>query len=275
MKNKGKTLSVFNTSIKKDALNSSDGIGSVVVSGSGSAGLSSYLPISEWNKAFEIRVDEEGEYYLFGKLPFALQSGITMYVDGKDLDLPSIYDGLPIDSSTIYWEETVHEDGTVSKILKTKGYATIGSLENVGEWADAIPENDRVMVQKAGSNLWQGLDVSEIGSASFENISVTGTGNAFTSFTTSDDKKNLILVKGNTFLTLGGDAQTVTGKKDFTSGGLFVNGNQIVYDGSWKLEGDLIVNGTIKASDGSGVVMFRDAVPDASEMEENVLYVIG
>ena len=50
-----------------------------------------------------------------------------------------------------------------------------------------------------------------------------------------------------TFVTLTTE-QTISGKKNFTTGGLFVNGNQIVYNSSkgyWKLDGDLLVTGGI------------------------------
>lgn len=50
-----------------------------------------------------------------------------------------------------------------------------------------------------------------------------------------------------TFVTLTTE-QTISGKKNFTTGGLFVNGNQIVYNSSkgyWKLDGDLLITGGI------------------------------
>ena len=63
---------------------------------------------------WELR-EHNGIQYLYSRLPVVTQYGVTMYADVNHLDLPSIYDGLPIDGDTIYWEET--ENG---RILKSK-----------------------------------------------------------------------------------------------------------------------------------------------------------
>lgn len=265
---------------------------------SASVDLSLYLKKEVWDDAFELKETEDGVPYLFGKLPVLLQYGLTMYADPNNVGVPSLFDGIPIDNSTIYWEETTNADGSVTRVLKAKGVGGEG------------------------------------GSADFGNVLESGTGNAFTSFSISEDGKELTLVKGETFVKqtdfnalsekltdflegsdtdniinkwkeleafLGGmtesdelatilatkwtkdDAkianwdtafewgdhskagystktyvdetfvtlkteQTITGKKDFTTGGLFVNGSQIVYDsvnGYWKLDGDLLVTGAV------------------------------
>lgn len=64
----------------------------------------------------------------------------------------------------------------------------------------------------------------------------------------NEDEKILTLRKGIEFVTVDGDPQTITSKKNFTSGGLFVNGNQIVYDsakGYWIFDGDMLVTGGV------------------------------
>lgn len=63
---------------------------------------------------WELR-EHNGIQYLYSRLPVVTQYDVTMYADVNHLDLPSIYDGLPIDGDTIYWEET--ENG---RILKSK-----------------------------------------------------------------------------------------------------------------------------------------------------------
>lgn len=150
---------------------------------------------------WELMTDENGNKYIFTKYHLVTQLGLTMYSGEDGLNLPSIYDGLPIDSQTIYWEDIKDGNGVViGKILKAKtGGGTLGSLTNVGEWADSVADVDRIMVQKKGSDTWEAMDVSGIGSASFENISESGEGNAYTSFELSEDKKFLTLVKGETF----------------------------------------------------------------------------
>ena len=73
---------------------------------------------------------ESGEKYLFTDFNVVTQKGITSYTDGTLLDLPGIYNGLPIDNQTLYWEEIKEEVGTdeegepiykTTKVLKAKG----------------------------------------------------------------------------------------------------------------------------------------------------------
>ena len=268
--------------------------------------------------------------WIEAKSHMGVQGGVTMYVDNGKLDLPNIYDGLRIDGESLYWEEVKDEEGNViDKVLKAKAddfKGTLGSLTNVGEWADAAATDDRIMVQKKGSSQWDALSLEELGSASFENVKESGEGNAYTAIELSEDKKTLTLKKGETFTKksdfdtlstkvtdflegsdtdgiinkwrelesflsnmeqsddlaeiLSGKAdkgttledygitdaytkrevdsalkdyvtidgkETITGEKNFT-GGLNVNGSQIVYDKDnkyWKLDGDLLVTGAV------------------------------
>lgn len=89
----------------------------------------------------------------------------------------------------------------------------------------------------------------------------------------------------DTFVTLK-TKQTITGKKNFTTGGLFVNGKQIHYDATnkyWKLEGDLLVTGGVSMySDDTGFIpsTIMDAVVvDGTSIRKNpttgALEVIG
>lgn len=71
--------------------------------------LSEYLKKQVWDTAWELRTTEEGESYIFCKLPFISQYGITQYADGGNIDLPSLYEGIPVDGTTI----TKREDGTL------------------------------------------------------------------------------------------------------------------------------------------------------------------
>ena len=54
-----------------------------------------------------------------------LTGGITMYADDGTLNLPSIYDGLPIDGTTIYWDT----DAAGNRVLKAVGGG--GTAESV------------------------------------------------------------------------------------------------------------------------------------------------
>lgn len=194
---------------------------------------------------------ESGEKYLFTEFNVATQKEITSYVDGKMLDLPSIYDGLPIDGQTLKWKEVTNEDGSVTRVLESVGGGT-------GE-----------------------------GNGTISSIEINGTGNSITSVTLSEDKTGLIFTKDKNFIdseylqenylnkteisnnyynkgyidenfitkdgasglfvTLDKTPQDINGVKNFI-GELQVNGNSIVYnsvEGYWMLDGDLLVTGDI------------------------------
>ena len=216
--------------------------------------------------------------YIKAKYDFAVVGGVTMYATDKDLDIPSIYDGLPLDNDTIYWEEIKDEEGNViGKRIKTRGGSgeggitptLLGDLTNVGAWANGIATEDRIMVQRKDSASWVALNLSEIGggSADFSNVLSSGNGNAFTSFVLSEDKNTLTFVKGQTFA-----LQTELDKKWTTDSAKIASWNtaygwgdhskagylkkEVIYDesiGCWKLDGDLLVTGgiTMFANDGT------------------------
>lgn len=169
---------------------------------------------------------EKNCFVLHGNL--ATTGGIVMYADAGDINIDDIYDGLPIDRDTIYWENGV---------LKSKG-----------------------------------------GTGGIEDIIKNGNGNSLTDVQLSTDKKTLIFYKNKDFAELKHvqdnfvskdwiekelkkyvtlrTEQEIYGKKNFTTGGLFVNNGQIIHNdssGYWKLEGDLIVTGgiTMYANDSS------------------------
>ncbi len=127
------------------------------------------LDKSIWDSAWEIREDESSnQKYIFGKLPVVTQYGITMYADGDELDLPSIYAGLPIDGTTIGWV-----DGRLSVIGGgTGGSTTLGGLTNVGSWADVAAPEDRVLFQAKDSTQWSSKLLSELVGSSISGIKV-------------------------------------------------------------------------------------------------------
>lgn len=140
--------------------------------GSGTGGVytgNDKLDKSIWDSVWEIREDESTKQkYIFGKLPVVTQYGITMYADGDELDLPSIYDGLPIDGTTIGWA-----DGKLSYIGGgTGGSTTLGGLTNVGSWADVAAPEDRVLFQAKDSTQWSSKLLSELVGSSISGIKV-------------------------------------------------------------------------------------------------------
>lgn len=108
---------------------------------------------------WQLKETENGEKYIFSAFDVATQKGITMYANGGMLDLPSIYDGLPLDNKTIWFNPE-------TKLIEVIGYSSEGD---------------------------------EGGFADFSNVMESGTGNAYTSFVLSEDGKGLTFVKGETF----------------------------------------------------------------------------
>lgn len=100
-----------------------------------SANLSAYLLKEVWDKCWEIRTTDQGEEYLFGKLPVGLQFDLASFVDGGLVDLPTLYDGLPIDGQTLKWKEVTNEDGSVTRVLESVGGSGGGTAEKV-TWAN-------------------------------------------------------------------------------------------------------------------------------------------
>lgn len=247
MKDRSKVLAVINTGKRRES--SELPTAQIIKGGSGGSTPSGiYLLKSIWDKCWEIKTTEQGEEYIFGKLPVILQSGLTSFADGGKVDLPSLYDGLVIDNETIIWdevtEEVTDEEGNVTtkvvKVLKAKG--------------------------------------SGIGEGTIKDIVVNGNGNALTAVGLSADKTGLVFTKGMTFaektyvdsnfytktyiddkfVTLD-TYQSISGGKNFT-GGLFVNGGEIKYNGSyWQLDGDLLVTG--------GITAFADRYDQTSIMD--------
>lgn len=161
MKDKSKRLTVVNTG-KRPEPQSNEKQGAVLVKGSGMpVNMSDYLLKSIWEKVFEVRTTEDGLEYLFCKVNWVSQYGITSYTDGDELDLPGIYDGLPIDGNTLYW---VTDENGKKVMLKAKGG---GSGEGGGTLYD---------------------------------ITIEGGGNAFTDAELSDDGSSIVFTKGLTFV---------------------------------------------------------------------------
>lgn len=119
---------------------------------------------------WQLKEDTSGKKYIWSEFHVVTQQGMTSYADNITFNIPSIYDGLPIDNQTLYWEETTVEDGTVSKVLKAAGgsgsgtgsgggsisYALSWSGYSNGSWDGSsaktieIPNNTNQLVNGAG-----------------------------------------------------------------------------------------------------------------------------
>lgn len=187
--------------------------------------------------------------YIDGNL--VVKGGLTMFAGSSDLDLPNIYEGLPIDNVTIYWEQ--NEDGEY--VLKSAASSEGGGTVDKIDWQKVYNKPEWITDSKP---IYQ-----------YSEIKNTPDLTVYATTTSLNDLTNIVSNKADKATTLAGygitDAYTktkidellndyvtlntyqiITGKKDFTTGGLFINGKQIHYNTSgkyWKLEGDLLITG--------------------------------
>ena len=94
---------------------------------------------------WELR-EHNGQQYIYSKLPVVTQYGITIYGDNGDIDLPSLYAGLPIDNQTIYWDNGVLkslgggggeglDEEALRNYLLINGYVTRDELPSLNGYA--------------------------------------------------------------------------------------------------------------------------------------------
>lgn len=81
--------------------------------------------------------------YIKAKYDFAVVGGVSMYTTDKDLDIPSIYDGLPIDMDTLYWVLDENGKKLYLKANGGEGNGSFGDIETLGE-GNAITKVDVV-----------------------------------------------------------------------------------------------------------------------------------
>lgn len=187
------------------------------------------LAASDWVTiaGVKLRKLEDGALMLEGNL--ALTGGLTTYAsDG--VSFPSIYDGLPIDNDTIYWQEV---EG--SKVLKAKE-GSGSSFDKSAMWT-ALAGSTTEQINKShlttaltgyATESWvsgknyavKATTLAGYGITDGINaVSVTGTGNAVTAASISGH--TLTLTKGSTFSLSGHKhawADITSGKPSTLSG---------------------------------------------------------
>lgn len=237
-----------------------------------------------WDRNLEERVDDNGKEYLFLTKPLITAYGVTMYA-GADVQVPSIYEGLPIDGVTIQWVDgklvatggkgtangivvngntyTPNEDGIITLpnypslsgyateqwVNNTlSGYATSSSLSQLSAKVDNFLEGtdtDGII------NKWKELESFLAGqtqtSTLAELLSVKADkGTTLAGYGITDAyTKNDISGLLADYVTKSG-AQDITGIKSFING---LNIGDILVkkhsDGVVELDGDLILTGSL------------------------------
>lgn len=262
-----------------------------------------------WDRNLEERVDDNGKEYLFLTKPLITAYGVTMYA-GADVQVPSIYEGLPIDGVTIQWVDgklvatggkgtangivvngntyTPNEDG----IITLPNYPTslewgnisgkpswIGSTKPSYSWDEiggkpsVFPTNWENVSDKPS---WIGATKPTYDFSEIQNKPTTLAGYGITDAYTKNDISGLLA----DYVTKSG-AQDITGIKSFING---LNIGDILVkkhsDGVVELDGDLILTGslTMFAQGSHTASTILDALPiDETTLskEGGVLSVIG
>lgn len=248
-----------------------------------------------WDRNLEERVDDNGEEYLFLTKPLVTAYGVTMYA-GADVQVPSIYEGLPIDGVTIQWVDgklvatggkgtangivvngntyTPNEDGiiTLPNYPSLSGYATEQWVNNT--LSGYATSSSLSQLSAKVDNFLEGTDTDGIINKWKELESFLA------GQTQTSTLAELLSVKADKATTLAGygitdaytkndisellaDYVTKSGAQDITGIKSFINGLNIGdilvkkhSDGVVELDGDLIVTG--------GITMFAQGSHTAS-----------
>ena len=257
-----------------------------MVGGESNINLSDYLLKEIWEKVFEIKTDEAGNEYIFGKLPVVTKYGITMYADDGNVEIPQLAEGLPYDQRTIWFNPETKQieviggtgggvadsvlwdnvEGKPSWITSTKptysyseiqgtpdlsGYATTSALNAVStKLNDFLVGSDTDTV----INKWKELEIFLSGLTESDNLATILTGKADKSYVDTN------------FVTIAG-TEDVTGLHNFVNGlkigGLPITKKQddVVY-----LDANLVVRGgiTMYAENEVNIPSILDSLPIAS-----------
>lgn len=223
---------------------------------------------------WQFKEDESGAKYAYSKFPVVTAYGVTMY-SGADVQVPSIYEGLPIDGVTIQWVDgklvatggkgtangivvngdtyTPNEDGIITlpnyptslKWDDITGIPTwIGntkpsySWDEIGGKPSVFPTNWENVSDKPS---WIGATKPTYDFSEIQNKPTTLAGYGITDAYTKNDISGLL----TDYVTKSG-AQDITGVKSFING---LNIGDILVkkhsDGVVELDGDLILTGSL------------------------------
>lgn len=259
---------------------------------------------------WQLKEDSNGNKYAFSAYQVVTERSITMYAQGPHSDLPSIYEGLPIDGVTIQWVDgklvatggkgtangivvngntyTPNEDGIItlpnyptslewdnisgkpSWIGSTKPYY---SWDEIGGKPSVFPTNWENVSDKPS---WIGATKPTYDFSEIQNKPTTIAGYGITDAYTKNDISGLLA----DYVTKSG-AQDITGIKSFING---LNIGDILVkkhsDGVVELDGDLILTGslTMFAQGSHTASTILDALPidnTTLSKEGGVLSVIG
>ena len=239
----------------------------------------------ELSKLFKGHYDESGNLLWIEALAHVGSAGdFISFIDNGTLDLPSIYDGLPIDGQTIKWEKIKDEDGNeVERLVAVGGGGTadkvtwdniegkptwigeskpsyswseitgkpswIGSSKPSYSWTEIAGRPSLDFLPLTGGTLTGSLTMEGKGSYGSGGMIYFGDSNDYTNCymgESSDD--NFVIYCRDTLTLETSTSATVEGLINLNCKYVKVNGGILTYNSSqgyWELEGDLLITGGI------------------------------
>ena len=281
-----KQVSIRNIVIPSRSRSGNYPTGSTVIPGGGGSNatidLSEYMKLALWLENFEAKTDTDGNQYIYAKKPLVSVGGFTAYCS-DEAHVPSIFEGIPIDNDTIYWDES-----TGVRILKAKGSGGGSDFDATAMWAalsaatneqinkshltdafngyateswvedkgyalqtslDAVSTKLNNFLEGSDTdtiiNKWKELEAFLSGMQETDNLAEILSNKADTSYVDTELTKYVTLAK----------EETIDGLKHFTNGLTIGATKHKIYekDGNILIEGNVLVTGGITAySDGSG-----------------------
>lgn len=245
---------------------------------------------------WQFKEDSNGNKYAFSAYQVVTERSITMYAQGPHSDLPSIYEGLPIDGVTIQWVDgklvATGGKGTANGIVvngdtytpNDDGIITLPNYPTSLEWGNISGKPSWIGSTKpsyswdeiGGKPEWIGATKPTYDFSEIQNKPTTIAGYGITDAYTKNDISGLLA----DYVTKSG-AQDITGIKSFING---LNIGDILVkkhsDGVVELDGDLILTGslTMFAQGSHTASTILDALPidnTTLSKEGGVLSVIG
>ena len=106
--------------------------------------------VEDLSGLWELRKNDQGDKYLYTPYNVLAALGFTSYSTGRGMRFPSIYDGLPIDYQTLYWEKTTNEDGSVTRVLKARGIGNSdGGSGNIPDLSAYVTKQEFAPVEES------------------------------------------------------------------------------------------------------------------------------
>lgn len=164
--NKWKELETF-----LSGLSQSDNLATILSNKAEKTDLAKYIPIAgetditgEKNFVGGLKVNGSPIYYDTEKKYWKLEGdllvtgGVTMYGNDSDFVASTIMDAILYDDTTL----GINANGELYVKGSVGGATTLGSLSNVGSWADSVAPQDRIMYQAANSSTWVAKNLSDL-----------------------------------------------------------------------------------------------------------------